>query len=74
MGAWPKNSEDFSLRFIHNNYWQPFYPVGWYSNSYINVKSHSLRHRAMLAVCKGDTDSLEKCIDEGWKLDDIVDK
>ena len=72
MGFWPQTSGHNSLRWLKNNWTQEFKNVSWHSLRY--EPKHTLRHRAMLAVCRGDADALEKCIDEGWDIHATVDR
>ena len=72
MGFWPQTSGHNSLRWLKNNFTQEFINVSWHSLRY--EPKHTLRHRTMLAVCRGDADALEKCIDEGWDIHATVDR
>lgn len=73
MGAWPLTCDQQTLRFLRNNFFQEYKPVGWHSVKHFPCP-HTLRHRALKAVCDGDPDALEKCLDEGWPVDAPIDR
>ena len=66
-------TDQHTLRFLHNNFFQEFQAVSWHSVRHYPLP-HSLRHKALKAVCDGNADALEKCIDEGWPVDAPIDR
>lgn len=48
--------------------------MSWHSDRHFPTVHHSLRHRVLRSVCKGNIDTLDECLEAGWPIDDTIDK
>ena len=69
---WPKTSNDNGLMFLRNHFLHKFFNVSWHSNRHF-PQFHSLRHRMLQSICKGDIEGIEQCLNEGWNINATID-
>ena len=69
---WPKSSNDQGLMIFRNTLFHEFSNVSWHSTRQF-PQYHTLRYRMLTAVCKSDFNEIERCLDEGWDINEAID-